>query len=149
MLEATWHKLEKSPSVHNDKNLHQPSEAHQIIDFWHAVLRLDVYSLWPWWMTEDETSYVTAFQTSFLLLVYLKQTESEKTLASGTDHKWIRIPETKAGQGAYFWKEELRYFGESSALCADIPDGQTIVAPSPSFWAFRASDDLMRSSLEK
>lgn len=40
---------------------------------------------------------------------------------------------TKAGQGAYFWKEELRYFGESSALCADIPDGQTIVVPSPSF----------------
>ena len=40
---------------------------------------------------------------------------------------------TKAGQGAYLWKEELRYFGESSALCADIPDGQTIVVPSPSF----------------
>lgn len=40
---------------------------------------------------------------------------------------------TKAGQGAYFWKEELRYFGESSVLCADIPDGQTIVVPSPSF----------------
>lgn len=29
-------------------------------------------------MMEGETSYVTAFQTSFLLLVYLKQTESEK-----------------------------------------------------------------------
>lgn len=40
---------------------------------------------------------------------------------------------TKAGHRAYFWKEELRYFGESSALCADIPDGQTIVVPSPSF----------------
>lgn len=56
---------------------------------------------------------------------------------------------TKAGQGAYFWKEELRYFGESSALCADIPDGQTIVVPSPSFQASRANDDLIRSSLEK
>lgn len=56
---------------------------------------------------------------------------------------------TKAGQGAYFWKEELRYFGESSAVCADIPDGHTIVAPSPSLQASRANDDLMRSSLEK
>ena len=78
MLGATWRKLEKSPSVHNDKNLHQPSEAHQITDFSHVVLRLDAYLLWPWWMTEGETSYVTEFQTSFLLLVYLKRTESEK-----------------------------------------------------------------------
>lgn len=56
---------------------------------------------------------------------------------------------TKAGQGAYFWKEELRYFGESTALCAGIPDGQTRVEPSPRFRGFRANDDLMRSSLEK
>lgn len=37
---------------------------------------------------------------------------------------------TGAGEDAYFWKEELRYFGESSALCADIPDVQTIVVPA-------------------
>ena len=45
MLGATWHKLEKFPSVHNDKNLHQPSEAHQITDFSHVALRLDAYLL--------------------------------------------------------------------------------------------------------
>lgn len=40
---------------------------------------------------------------------------------------------TKAGEDAYFWKEELRYFGESSVLCADIPDVQTIVVPAQVF----------------
>lgn len=66
--------------VHNNdiENLHKPSEVHQVKGFSHVVLRLDVYLLLQLWMMEGVTNDLTEFQTSFLLLVYLKQIQPKK-----------------------------------------------------------------------
>lgn len=64
------------------KNLHKPCEVHQITDFSHVALRLDVYLLWQLWMMEGVTGDLTAFQTFFLLLVYWKPIQPEKKRTS-------------------------------------------------------------------
>lgn len=100
-------------------------------------------TIWDRVLSRNSLCYseLQCFELLFLnphpeISVLVEEGEETKMLFISFSAVHFPVWVTKAGQGAYFWKEELRYFGESTALCAGIPDGQTRVEPSPRFEAF-------------